>query len=379
MRVALIGQDVFSDAPPAPDRVGRWLGQMLSRRHSADVHYLLFAPHLHEDQIVEHTGMTVHQVACPGRVRFALRQYFGPGRLMARALARLGPDVVHSEYLDFAPFGLDAGIPTVVTVHGIYHKEMLLNPWWRRMAGKYHLHFYWKALRRMRHVISISPYVEQELHRHTNATFWNIPNPINPRFLELDPDRAEPGRFLYVGLLIPRKCVLELLRAFSQARRRRPEIRLRLIGDSRGARYARRLREYVAAEGLAEAVTFLGRVSEQELLDEVERASALVLMSRQETAPGVISEAMAAGTAVISVRICGIPYMVEEGRTGTLVDPGDVAGFARSIAELAQDHAQCREMGRRGREKAIREFHPERVADETLRVYKCIIGDATER
>jgi len=376
MRVALVGYDVSGEPIPAPERVGRWLARMLAERHGADVHYVVFAPTLQEDCVVEEPPLTVHKVACPGRIPFSLRQYFGPRRRMAEALRDLAPDIVHSQYADWGPCGLDAGLPTVVTVHGMYHRESALYAPWRRLAARYHLHFFWKSLREMKHIISISPYVEQELRPHTDATFWYVPNPINPEFFNLDPARAEPGGLLYVGRLIPRKCMLELLRAFAAARREHPGIRLRLIGKPRRTSYLKRLEDYVKAENLGEAVTFLGSVSEEQLLDEFERASALVLLSRQETAPGIISEAMASGTAVISVRLCGIPYLVDDGRTGLLAEPGDVESFAAHMVALAQAPERCREMGRQGREKAMREFHPDRVVDEIMNVYRCVIGQS---
>jgi len=374
-RVALVGYDVSGEPIPAPEQVGRWLARMLAERHGADVHYFVFAPTLQEDCVVEEPPLTVHKVACPGRIPFALRQYFGPRRRMAEALRDLAPDIVHSQYTDWGSCGLDAGLPTVVTVHGMYHRESALYSPWRRLAARYHLHFFWKSLREMKHIISISPYVEQELRPHTDATFWYVPNPINPEFFDLDPAPAEPGRMLYVGHLKPSKCTLELLQAFHQAHRSYPDMRLRVVGEVKKPGYLKSLQDYVREERLGGAVEFVGPLAQGDtLFDEFERASALVLMSRQEVAPLTISEAMASGTAVISVRLCGIPYLVDDGRTGLLAEPGDVEGFAARMVELAKDPERCREMGRLGREKAMREFHPDRVVDRTLEVYEQVIA-----
>jgi glycosyltransferase involved in cell wall biosynthesis len=376
MRIALIGSDVLSPHPLAPDLVGRWLAEVMAERHGADVHYFVFAPTLQEDFVVEEPPLTVHKVACPGWIPFALRQHFGPRRRMAEALRALAPDIVHSQYTDWGPCGQDAGLPAVVTVHGMYHRESALYAPWRRLAARYHRHFFWKSLREMKHIISISPYVEEELRPHTDATFWYVPNPINPQFFDLDADRAEPGRFLYVGHLIPRKNIVDLLRAFERAFRLRPDIRLRLVGEAKKTGYLKSLQDYVRGEGLGGAVEFVGQLAQGDtLFDEFERASALVLMARQETAPLVISETMAAAKPVISVRACGMPYMVDDGRTGLLAEPGDVEGFAQRMSDLLDDPERCREMGRRGREKAKREFHPDRVADETMRVYERVIED----
>jgi glycosyltransferase involved in cell wall biosynthesis len=154
-------------------------------------------------------------------------------------------------------------------------------------------------------------------------------------------------------------------------------MRLRLVGKAKKPGYLKSLQDYVREERLGGAVEFVGPLAQGDtLFDEFERASALVLMSRQEVAPLTISEAMASGTAVISVRLGGIPYMVDDGRTGLLAEPGDIEGFATHMVALAQDPERCREMGRLGREKALREFHPDRVVDETMEVYKEVVEAA---
>jgi glycosyltransferase involved in cell wall biosynthesis len=67
---------------------------------------------------------------------------------------------------------------------------------------------------------------------------------------------------------------------------------------------------------------------------------------------------------------------VDDGRTGLLAEPGDVESFAAHMVALAQAPERCREMGRQGREKAMREFHPDRVVDEIMNVYRCVIGQS---
>jgi glycosyltransferase involved in cell wall biosynthesis len=98
-------------------------------------------------------------------------------------------------------------------------------------------------------------------------------------------------------------------------------------------------------------------------------------MSRQETAPLCIAEAMAAGKPVVSNRICGIPYMVDDGVTGLLAEAGDIEGFARHMSRLLADPAGAAQMGLAGREKALRLYHPDRVAEETLRVYHLMLAE----
>jgi glycosyltransferase involved in cell wall biosynthesis len=97
-------------------------------------------------------------------------------------------------------------------------------------------------------------------------------------------------------------------------------------------------------------------------------------MSRQETAPGVISEAMASGTAVVANAICGIPFMVVDKETGLLAAPENINEFGHKLAELARDPSRCRRYGERGREIARTEYDPRKVAEATINVYHNLLS-----
>jgi starch synthase len=94
---------------------------------------------------------------------------------------------------------------------------------------------------------------------------------------------------------------------------------------------------------------------------------------------GIVNlEAMACETAVVASRVGGIPEVVDEGRTGLLVDldPDDPQGFERHFAEavnqVAGDPATAEEMGRAGRRRAVEEFGWDRVAAQTAELYRTL-------
>lgn len=68
-------------------------------------------------------------------------------------------------------------------------------------------------------------------------------------------------------------------------------------------------------------------------------AQMLVLPSLSEGLPNAVLETMAAGLPTIAFRVGGIPEIVVHGETGLLVEPGDVRGLARAIAQAANDPA----------------------------------------
>ena len=67
--------------------------------------------------------------------------------------------------------------------------------------------------------------------------------------------------------------------------------------------------------------------------------------------PNVLVEAMVMGLPVVSTVLSGIPELVQSGRNGLLIQPGDVAGLAKAIDELLSDPALRRRSRRAGRRR----------------------------
>ena len=96
---------------------------------------------------------------------------------------------------------------------------------------------------------------------------------------------------------------------------------------------------------------------------------------------GIVNlEAMACGTAVVASDVGGIPEVVDDGRTGLLVhhDEADPAGFERDLAAalntVALDPERAAAMGAAGRERAVAEFAWESIAEQTVAVYRSVLG-----
>jgi glycosyltransferase involved in cell wall biosynthesis len=64
---------------------------------------------------------------------------------------------------------------------------------------------------------------------------------------------------------------------------------------------------------------------------------------------------MACALPVVATRVGGIPDQVEEGKTGYLVDQGDVTAMSHAMLALANDRTQREQMGQAGRKKAVQE------------------------
>jgi glycosyltransferase involved in cell wall biosynthesis len=292
---------------------------------------------------------------------------------IGRAIRQLGPDVVHAQGMGiYAAAAAAAPYPHVATAHGIFFREAefaaglaaRLRRWMDSSFERY-------CIARVQNLIAISPYVEQELVQNCGfqGHVYDIENPVHDAFFSVS-GVGDDATVLYAGRVIPRKGLLQLLAALARVREHIPAVQLRIAGETESApHYVAACRELIAQEHLESAITFLGSLNMEAMVAEHARCSLLALPSKQETAPVVVAEAMAAGRAVVATRICGVPYMVEDGVSGLLVEDGDTVGLADALVRLLRDPVLRSQMGQRGRQIAQARFSAHIVASQTRRVY----------
>jgi glycosyltransferase involved in cell wall biosynthesis len=288
-----------------------------------------------------------------------------------RCLEVLQPDLTH--FQGVSGWMLNYRKPAVLTVHGIYEKDILYSDKpFASLRGAVIGQVERRGRRKSRHTVLINPYVLDEIGCQLPGNNVLIENPVTDDFFEVRRAIAEP-RLLFAGRICQRKNVHGLLRLFARVHREIPAATLHIAGLPESAAYDRECRTIVSDHGLGDAVSFLGNISRRQLLTELSQASSLVLISWQDTAPMIVEEAMAAGVPVVVSRNCGLPYMVEEGITGHLVDPEAEESNAELLTRLLQDPKVIGAMGARGREAAKARFHAKGVALKTLRLYREIL------
>jgi glycosyltransferase involved in cell wall biosynthesis len=149
--------------------------------------------------------------------------------------------------------------------------------------------------------------------------------------------RGRAVALLSVGNWMERKGTLELLEAFAGVDPDRAL--LHLVGrDDVERRYSARVRARLAAPDLVDRVVCHGPVSRDEVAVLYRAADAFVLPSYREPYGTVYGEALAAGLPVVGWRAGNLPHLVDDGREGIVLPPGDVAGLTAALRRLASDH-----------------------------------------
>lgn len=139
-----------------------------------------------------------------------------------------------------------------------------------------------------------------------------------------------PFHVLFVGNLLERKGVRDLLRAFATPTIQTRDIRLTMAGGGPVEVY----RAMAVELGIADRVTFTGWVSQNDARALMVDSDALILPAYDEGLPLVILEALASRTPVICTPVGSIPEVLEHRATALFVTPGDEVGIANAIATL---------------------------------------------
>ncbi len=166
-----------------------------------------------------------------------------------------------------------------------------------------------------------------------------------------DVPKEKNALILYLGRLKRYKGIDTVIRAFARVRKQIPEARLALVGrgDDEG-----RLRTLARNLGLTEAVLFVGFVEEEEKIDWLRRAHALVYPSPREGWGISTIEAASCGTPVLASNSEGLREAVRHEETGLLIPHEDVEAWAHRMVDILTDVPLRERLGATGVEWAKR-------------------------
>ena len=184
-----------------------------------------------------------------------------------------------------------------------------------------------------------------------------------------DPVPVEDKKeILFVGRLSEEKGVLVLIEAIARLRSKHPDLRLKIAGSGH---LQGKIEDLIREKDIVDMVEILGFKPYEEVIG-LYRSSSLVAVPSiyPDNLPTVCIEAMGVGRAVIASKIGGIPELIDEDKTGILVEPSDAEALAEGIDRLFSDFSLLRKMGEEGRKKAERCFSESEYYKKTLATYE---------
>jgi N-acetyl-alpha-D-glucosaminyl L-malate synthase BshA len=182
--------------------------------------------------------------------------------------------------------------------------------------------------------------------------------------------RPEQTLYVHVSNFRPVKRVGDVIKVYAHARKEVDGV-LVLVGEGPALREARELASQL---GVQKHVRYLGK--QLDVVGILSHSDVLIFPSEMESFGLAPLEAMACEVPVLATRSGGVPEVVEHGKSGFLVEVGDVDAMARHAVELGQSQSLREKMGRAGRAAAEGRFHPDLILPQYEAVYRKAMEEA---
>jgi glycosyltransferase involved in cell wall biosynthesis len=265
MKVALVGPYPvdLNRIPGGVAAVTYYLAQGLAAQPDIDLHVICASKLVTKDRVSIVDNSNLHYLSCP-KSRLIPNQVRDIGRIR-QVLRQIAPDIVHSQTPSGAYAAAQAGLPAVLTIHGIPDQERrfakgladkigaTIAPWLTH-----------RALGKADAGIAISQYVIDFYKEFSTLPWYRIHNPIENRFFEISGQEV-PNKLLFAGVMDERKNIPGLIRAFHLVRARNERAELFICGKVLDSGIFTWAEHYLADHNLSDCVHLLGFVSQNEL------------------------------------------------------------------------------------------------------------------
>ncbi len=340
---------------------------------------ITISPDVQEEVILEGNNLKI--CVGPDRPKHA-RDFFAREReYLLKVLTRETPDIVHAQWTyEYALAAQASGLPHVITAHDAPINILRLNLIPYRIARTL---MAYRVLSRARRVASVSPYIAQHIRRFMfyRGTDAVIPNGMPDNlFTRQAIERSADQPFTFATILsgwAGRKNGQVAILAFAILRRTLPDAKLIMFGYGHGSGEEARL--WAREHDIETGIEFVGQIPYAKVMDRLAaEVDVLVHPALEESFGMTLIEAMALRLPTIGGKNSGaVPWVLDYGRAGMLVDVKNPAEVAAAMLHLANNVEARRELGQQGRIFAESNFHIRVVADAYEKIYSELLGEST--
>jgi len=348
MRVLIV--DGGDRTPYLSRLVGRLARRGVAMHYAADPQWKDFAA-------LERDGVTCHPIEIRSKLDFRARFR------IRRILRDHGIGILHTmtsrdAYVGMRARGLFGKTPRLIVRRGAYPRLSRFDPVDRWLYGRLGADLIIAVSDDLNRYM-VSKGVPEERVTTVYTGIWS--EELAPQQRDLRGEHGVKPDALLLGVAGTLRAVKGfdlLLAALRMLKERGVPFHLLVAGDG-----------YEGVRGQAEGlpVTFLGPLPD--ILAFTPNLDCLVVPSRLDALPRVAIEATVLGTPVIGTRVGGIPEILDQGRAGVLVDPGDPKDLARAIEKAAREPAAMRALAEAARARNRELFSLDRCVARHLEIY----------
>ena len=286
-------------------------------------------------------------------------------------------DIIEGAELSFAFIPKNFPAKKVIRMHGGHHffavtlgKKPAL---WRSFQEK-------RSFAKADGLIAVSDFVGNTTQSllHFSKPFETIYNIVDTgKFYAASNEKIIARKILFVGTLVEKKGVRQLVEAMPKILEVYPDATLDIVGrdwkdPQTGTSYTVLLKQSITPQ-IAHAVRLVGALPHDEIPKRIEEAEVCVYPSHMEAMPIAWLEALGMGKAVVASKLGPGPEAVIDQKTGLLCNPLDPSDIAQKIIAMFADRQKAQEMGKQAREDVLTRFNPKRIIGQNLDFYRSLI------
>lgn len=326
-------------------------------------------PHTELVDRAREMGLKAEIIHCEGRLDWKAV------RTIRALMDQHGIDLVHAHSSKANFYASVAAAPRHTPLVATYHLD-----WPDRGAALYCYHLLDRVLlRRFRRVVAVSEAIGKSLHRAglNGSKVCSIANGIDVApFVRAaaDPSPAQTGSRIVIGVvgrLTPQKGHAYLLQAAPEILREYPAAVFLFAGDGPERQQLETVARSLGVEG---HVIFAGARSDMPAV--YASIDILVLPSVNEGMPMTLIEALAARKPVVASNVGDVSKLIQNGKTGLLVEPGDPAALRAAILRLLGDQQLRETVAAHGQQWACDNFSAAGMARRYRAVYDEVLDEA---
>ena len=309
-----------------------------------------------------------------GNIR-ALVKFRPDVNALSNAIKKVDYDIIQAHWCyEYAAAALSVcEKKTIITMHDWPEsiREYLHNFYWRRR-----LSLGMKNVMRGNRFVAVSPYIKGQLDSIGKKSII-IPNYIDKSMIIDDRTEynfLEPRIINISNGFDDRKNTKSCIRMFSIFRRSFQKATLTMIGDSYGPGEA--AEQWSIENGISEGIIFKGRVSSEDVYYELSRSEVMISTSREESFGMTLIEAMASRCLAVGGKTSGaIPWVLDGGRAGLLIDVENPEQIAEDIVAVLHNRGRFLQYIERGTEYVKENFLLDAVYNKYNRLYEGFLDD----
>src|SRR3989338_7685691 len=322
----------------------------------------------------------VHRITLPKNERLLFSFYSSIFSWINRSIAK-NCDAVHALDTRDAPFAYFNGKPLLVDINDYTSASTPLNPFkfpWKA-HDKWTRYFYNNFTK----IIEATSILRANAVTFSNPTtsdivskYYKIPEEkINILGRGIDPNEYLTEKtakkrkdILFIGGNLEGKGIEEMIKSISIVKRRYPSIKVNVISKA-SPEYMKHLQSMMDEFKVSDNFVFHGELSHKEIINLQMQSYMFVIPTYRDGMPQALLESMMAKLPAVGTNVGGLPYVIDDKKTGFLVEVYNVEQLAEKILFLLNNPKIAEEMGEKGREKILNNFTFDSIVERYIKIY----------